>query len=271
MTALRFRSVRLSISFLCVACCILPATGYTSENNNQHSIEQSIDDVARTYHASLLYIFSQQKLINSTQGNKSRLFGSALTDNVKETYRALFAQDFPSREDKYINLLLKHMVLVMEDNRTLLLDEHISYKGFIPAIFAFQLSTKFRERGYGINIKFTNVRSRIRNTLSAPDQWEQQALNTLVKDQNSIILDSKASYQGQPAVRYMRPVRMTPLCLNCHGRPKDNPVNNGLEESQWQTKDRTGFYMEGWKLGELGGGISVVIYGENVAGYDESN
>ncbi|MFT4924145.1 MAG: hypothetical protein ACI8WB_000223 [Phenylobacterium sp.] len=53
---------------------------------------------------------------------------------------------------------------------------------------------------------------------------------------------------------------MQRFCLNCHGHPKDNPLNAGKPSSQWTSVDMTGFEMENWKFSDFAGGVSVSIY-----------
>jgi len=222
--------------------------------------KESITEIAKVYHASMVYIFNKQSLINSSTQNKDGLFGQSFIGKIQSTYKVMFNQPFPKQTDKHISNLLTLMMLVMEDNRTLLLDNDIGFKGFIPAIFAFQLSQKFKERGFGLNIKFTNFEDRVRNKLNSPDYWEENALTTLKERSIKEVYDNDTSFEGMAALRYMRAVEITPMCLNCHGVPQDNPVNSERVKEQWHHKDKTGFLMEGWKLGELGGGISVVLY-----------
>lgn len=222
--------------------------------------KEIITEVAKIYQASLEYIFNQQSLINSTELRKEKLFGQSFIKDIKKQYNDTFNQPFPNSSEKHVDHLLTLMMLVMEDNRTLLLDNDISVKGFIPAIFAFQLSQKFNKRGVGLNIKFTNLGDRVRNKLNSPDEWEQLALSVLKDGKIKDVFDADTSFKGKTALRYMRAVKMTPMCLDCHGIPQDKPQNFGLIKEHWSYKDKTGFLMEGWTLDELGGGISVVLY-----------
>ncbi len=232
----------------------------TQANDNVVHDKKSITEIAKVYHASMVYIFNIQSLINNKSINKEGLFGQSFIGNIQSTYKEMFNQPFPKKTDKHISNLLTLMMLVMEDNRTLLLDSYIEFKGFIPAIFAFQLSQKFKERGFGLNIKFTNFEDRVRNKLNSPDYWEQSALAMLKEENIEDVYDKETYFEGKAALRYMRAVEITPMCLNCHGVPQDNPANADRDKKQWHHKDKTGFLMEGWKLGELGGGISVVLY-----------
>lgn len=242
--------------------------GPIQANEKDAEDKESITAIAKIYQASMAYIFHQQSLINSHNRVKGELFGQHFIDKVQNTYNEMFNQPFPER-DKHVSNLLMLMMLVMEDNRTLILDDDIGFKGFIPAIFAFQLSQKYKERGMGLNIKFTNAEQRVRNKLNSPDYWEQNAIAALADGITEEVFDNNASYEGKPALRYMRAVEMTIMCLNCHGALQDNPTNKGRKKEHWQHKDKTGFLMEGWKLSELGGGISVVLYQRTRNAYEK--
>jgi len=255
---------KTSISKLCVFLLFIALfLKATQANELVVNDKKSITEIAKVYHASMAYIFNEQSLINSNTQNKDELFGQSFIGKIQSTYKEMFNQPFPEKSDKQISNLLTLMMLVMEDNRTLLLDNDIGFKGFIPAIFAFQLSQKFKERGFGLNIKFTNFEDRVRNKLNSPDYWEESALSVLKERNIEEVFDNDTSFEGRDAIRYMRAVKMTPMCLNCHGVPQDNPVNSEHDKKTWHHKDKTGFLMEGWKLGELGGGISVVLYQRN--------
>lgn len=211
--------------------------------------------VANIYLASMDYIFSQQGAINSRQTDKSQLFGNTFIHNVAEQYKQKFGEPFPEPDSKNIKLLYQTMVEVMEDNRTLLLDSDISFKGFIPAVYAFQLSQKFVQKGVGIKLKFTNKMERVRNKFNAPLAWEQSAIESIDSSSRRSVLDMET----EGISRYMVRVDMVPMCLNCHGSPQNNPKNKGKSRAEWTDKDVTGYKMENWTIEELGGAVSVII------------
>jgi len=152
------------------------------------------------------------------------------------------------------------MIDVMEDNRTLIYDDELTFKGLIPATFAFQLSEKLAQKGLGVKIKFTNFASLVRNKLNLPDQWEVAAMENFKQHKGSAYFDDESTLNGISAYRYFVPMKLEKFCLNCHGTPKENPLNIGLRESQWSNIDMTGFKMENWQLGDFSGGLSVTIY-----------
>jgi len=219
-----------------------------------------ISEIAKTYQASITYIFKNQTLINQKGGDKSKLFGQAFISNVKKTYQTKFNKSFPEQNSPVIKSLIQVMIEVMESNRTLLYDNDITFKGFIPAIFAFQLSEKLSKKNLGVKIKFTSKPSQIRNQLNQPDFWEIEAMNRVQKQKLINYYDDQATYLNKPAQRYFLPVKMQPFCLSCHGVPANNPLNAGKKEAQWSNIDRTGFPMENWTLNDFGGGISITLF-----------
>ena len=204
------------------------------------------------------FIFKSQGLINQKGGDKSELFGQNLIKNIQKTYRQEFNQPFPNQSHFVKAILLQTMVEVLEDNRILLNDPDIGFKGLIPATFSSQLSRKLAIKGIGLNIKFTRFSHSIRNKANIPDQWEV-AIMEKVQQQPRIYYDANATLNGKAVVRQFTPLPIKPYCLNCHGSMADNPLNKGKSKQQWTDIDMTGFKMENWKLGDFGGGVSISI------------
>jgi hypothetical protein len=248
------------LKFLFIIPLLLSTLSVSALPSAKAEHSTTIRHLANMYQSSMAYIFKAQPQINRPQGDKSALFGQPFIDNVKLAYQAKFKQPFPAIDHPLKEMLLQVMIEVMEDNRTLLYDQDISYKGFIPAIFAFQLSEKLSTKGLGVKFKFTSSPNMIRNQLNLPDSWEELIIDKVKMYQLSEYLDAQAIYQGKPATRYFVPVKVDKFCLNCHGSPQDNPLNSTKPQSQWSNVDVTGFVMENWKMGDFGGGVSVVIY-----------
>ena len=208
----------------------------------------------------MVYIFAQQPTINDPNADKQNLFGQKFIQSVETTYDRLFKQEFPDKNNPYVKRLLNIMTQVMERNRTLVTDKDITFKGLIPAIYAFQISEYSKARNLGLKIKFLNFKERTRNEFNVPDLWETRALTKINEQRNLTVLDKNVRYKGVSAYRLMNPVTMKPMCLSCHGSQEHNPLNIGRPKNEWTNIDKTGFEMEGWQLSDLGGGISVVLY-----------
>ncbi len=248
-----------------ILLCILLATSISEAESI--SKKGKIQEIAKIYSASMQYIFKNQTLINQKNPHKEALFGSNFIKHVKSTYQQNFnTNSFPDEKSLAIKVLLEVMIEVMEDNRTLILDEDINFKGFIPAIFAFQISERYSKKGIGIKVKFTNEADRVRNTFNNPDPWESKAIQKLKQHKLSEYYDENGLYKGVKSSRYMIPVTMSAMCLTCHGTPKDNPANFNSPSNEWTTFDKTGFPMENWKITDFGGGISVTIYDAKIWG-----
>lgn len=136
-------------------------------------------------------------------------------------------------------------------------DAPVSYKGFVPAIVGRLVTDEFMTRT-GVTIKQTTMGKNgrgPRNVYNAPDNWEKAALGKL----NSRSYPKGAGFgeftnlEGDQVLvyRYMMPLYIEAPCLKCHGDPANSPTGDGL--------DIAGYPMEGYKEGELRGGISVTI------------
>ena len=222
------------------------------------AMKRVIEDITNIFMSSMEYIFKNQGLINQKGGNKNELFGQSFITNIKQTYHLKYQQPFPEQNHRSKRMLLQAMVEVLEDNRILLNDAEIGFKGLIPATFAFQLSRKLSIKGIGLTIKFTRHTDSIRNKANVPDEWEIQMMEK-IQQEPRIYYDSNATLNGKPAYRQFTPLPMKPYCLNCHGTMRNNPLNKGKERAQWSNIDMTGFVMENWTLKDFGGGVSISI------------
>jgi len=226
-----------------------------AKNNDAKHV---LGDVTKIYMSSMTYIFKEQKLINQRGGNKSKLFGSEFIENIRVIYKSKYSEPFPLIDHKSKKVLLQSMVEVMEENRELISDEKLDFKGIIPATFAFQLSAKLSTKGVGLKIKFTRTQESIRNKLNNPDTWEVKVMKSIIK-KPEVFYDNNALLNGKAAYRQFTPLPMVPHCLRCHGVPAQNPLNFGKNEEDWTDIDMTGFKMEGWTLDDFGGGVSISI------------
>jgi hypothetical protein len=131
-----------------------------------------------------------------------------------------------------------------------------NYKGINPEGGATLIGKEFTQRT-GIKIKFASAgkgKQGLRNKENTPDGWEREQLKKFA----SIRYPAGVGFGGIEVVkgtyelvyRYIYPLYARPSCLKCHGDPELSPTRDG--------NDLTGHKMEGYKLGELMGAISVV-------------
>lgn len=121
----------------------------------------------------------------------------------------------------------------------------ISFKGFIPVVFARRVGDQFYKKS-GIRVKLTAIA--YRNAVNKPDDFEAEILRMFSdsrhpKGQPYV---RSSMVDGRPVLRMMEPEYVGPTCLACHGAPKGE-------------RDVTGMSKEGLKEGELVGAISVVL------------
>jgi len=237
-----------------------PRYKYTSESDAV--TQQLLIEMSRMFKSAQVVIFKNLPVINSTTSDKTNLFGDNYMKQVKAAYQAKFKEPFPQIDHFFKEQLVASMIEVMDENRTLISDVDIKFKGLIPATYASQLSHKFSNLGLGIKIKFTASPDLLRNQFNAPDVWEVNTISKFLDeewDKNTAYFDASAELYDKPAFRYMTPLYHSKMCLGCHGVVAENILNKNKPEAEWTTNDIAGFPMEGQSLGELGGGISISI------------
>ncbi len=133
----------------------------------------------------------------------------------------------------------------------------VSFKGLVPAVFGRLVADDFMGKS-GITLKQTTLgkgRRGPRNVYNAPDEWEKTVLEKFNSRSypRGVGFGEFAKSEGAfgEVYRYMLPVYIEAPCLKCHGEPANSPTGDGL--------DVAGYPMEGYKEGELRGGISVTI------------
>lgn len=136
-------------------------------------------------------------------------------------------------------------------------DQPYSHKGIDPVIFARTITKDFTVRT-GIVVRFVSEGKGgygPRNSENLPDDWESMQMRKFEDGRRPpgeghgeflrIGVTKKVVY------RYFFPLYVNELCLKCHGDPATSPTGDG--------RDVTGHNMEGYKLGDLRGGISLTF------------
>lgn len=131
---------------------------------------------------------------------------------------------------------------------------HYEFKGFVPAVVGTQVSKDFSTLG-GIHIKQTSLK--VRNLFNTPDEWERMVLEKF---------ENPGYPKGKPFVemvtvnektvyRYVKPVYITPVCLQCHGEKESISKDIRTFLDAHYPKD----VATGYKDGDIRGGISIKI------------
>ncbi|WJW76384.1 DUF3365 domain-containing protein [Thiohalobacter sp. IOR34] len=108
--------------------------------------------------------------------------------------------------------------------------------------------------------RVTRVGTRVRNPmLGMPDAWERQVLNDFERraaqggDLARMAHGEVVEESGVRYFRFMKAMPVKPVCLMCHGAPKDlAPEVKAALDSQYP-QDRA----IGYRLGELRGAVSI--------------
>lgn len=119
----------------------------------------------------------------------------------------------------------------------------------VPVVAAWESAKAKAEEG---GFRFRTPREDARNKANLPDAIEKEALDYFRANPSAVehvIIDSK-----QNAIRYFRPVRLSAVCLNCHGDPAKSQEIWGTTDG----KDITGFRMDNKSVGDLHGSFEVI-------------
>lgn len=133
-----------------------------------------------------------------------------------------------------------------------------SFKGLVPAVFGRLIADEFTART-GVTVKQTTLgkgQYGPRNLYNTPDSWEKAVIERFNSSSypRGIGFGEFTTLEGDQKLvyRYMLPVYVDRGCLKCHGDPANSPTGDG--------RDMAGYPMEGYKEGEVRGGISVIIH-----------
>ncbi len=85
-----------------------------------------------------------------------------------------------------------------------------------------------------------------RNKGDEPGDFEARALTAFEADSELKEYYGTDDVDGEEVFRYLAPMKIKETCLECHGEPKGEI-------------DVTGYAKEGWRIGDAGGAISIVI------------
>jgi hypothetical protein len=228
-------------------------TAYSAEEDKE-KIALSLANLLR---AARSVISDNQEHINDHREGFKGLSSDMVILTAKEYYeidtgQALDDIDPSSLQGELIRAELDAIAEVMDEVQERINRKGVGFKGFLPDIFAVDVAKRFRAKaGATASLKVTAPRRVLRNRANAPDKWEDGVIEkTLVtkdhpKGQHVTVemFDS-----GKQAFRLVLPEYYRQSCLQCHGGPKGS-------------YDITGRKKEGAVLGDLGGVISVSIFG----------
>jgi len=209
-------------------------------------------ELTTLFRAARKVISVNQKHINDSAIGDKGLSADIVLGKAKANYKAAAGKPLDMNtgtESK--QAMLDAVQTVMEDAQDLINEEGVGLKGFLPAIFARQVASKFSSNMKGkMAIKLTAPKSYVRNRANRPDKWEHNIIENKFKSasyEKGKPYYENAKVKGKMAYRYILPEYYGKSCLGCHGQPKGE-------------LDITGGKKEGGVLGELGGAISLSIF-----------
>ncbi|HPF70778.1 MAG TPA: methyl-accepting chemotaxis protein, partial [Candidatus Krumholzibacteria bacterium] len=118
----------------------------------------------------------------------------------------------------------------------------------VPIVAAWRAAMAHaEERDY----RFRTPKFEARNPANLPDPLEQEALEALATSDLKTyhIHDHEAN-----TIRFFAPIRLSEMCLSCHGNPADSYALWGNHDGL----DPYGHRMENWKAGEVHGAYEVI-------------
>lgn len=160
--------------------------------------------------------------------------------------RTLPSSPLPDRAKPLLQRLAFFMQKEVQDVQQDINKKGIGFKGFIPATFATRAAQNFsKDTGFKLR-QIGPPGIDPRNPDNKPDAGEEQSL--LIIQKNHPRVGDHVVEQRLPdrSVRVLLPLFYTKACLACHGKPKGEI-------------DISGYNKEGFKEGDLGGAISVVL------------
>lgn len=248
---------RSCVTLLLLGCMMLPVAGIAVDAPADPNAVLA-NDLALLFRSARKVISDHQALINDAAKADKGLTADVVIEKTKENYAVAAKKPFPDLAEDSLRIQAFKAILeaerkTMESAQSLINEPGKGFKGFLPAVFAGQIALDFSKAMSGkIAIKLTAPESYIRNRRNRPDAWEHKAIETLFKSPNwekGQAFSEVADHKGRRGLRLILPEYYNESCLSCHGTPKGEV-------------DITGGIKEGGALGDLGGAISVVIYGD---------
>lgn len=235
------------ISVLCCATSLLFSDVSLAQSKSELS-----EELTTLYRAARKVISENQAHINDAsigdKGLSADVVAQKALDNYKEATGKTLDMGALSTEQQAMIDAVKE---VMDEAQDLINEQGTGFKGFLPAIFARQVATKFTSKMSGkMKIKLTAPKSYVRNRANRPDKWEHNVIENMFKKADypkGQAYSENSDVKGKAAFRFILPEYYGQSCLSCHGEPKGE-------------RDISGGKKEGGKLNELGGAISLIIF-----------
>ncbi len=238
-----YRSRLLLVLGMLMSAFLLPASGLAADE------AKTADLLIKLLKTGRSVISDNQALINDPATGDKGFTPDIMAEQTIERFLSQTGIDLNAlgrgKRADLLRKLLHAQREVVRDFQPVINKQGIGFKGVLPAKFARLTGDKFH-RETGIKLKLTSLDYRW--PANRPDAFEADVLRLFAdpryprgKDYTKVTMMS-----GKPVLRVMSPEYAKASCLKCHGAPKGE-------------RDLTGGRKEGWKEGDLGGAISVVM------------
>ena len=244
-------SLPLIAAILIVLLLVAPQPALAADSDEEIAVS-----VATLLRSARAVISQKQKHINDPDVGDKGVSADFVVATAKDNYKEATGKnvddiDPNSLHGQLIAAELKAIRDVMDAAQGPINKKGVGFKGFLPAVFARQVSQAFGQNSGGkASLKLTAPKEWVRNRSNKPDRWEHDIIqNTFKKDDHpkGQHVAAEEKVKGKDAYRLILPEYYKESCLACHGEPAGET-------------DITGGKKEGGKLGQLGGAISVVLF-----------
>jgi methyl-accepting chemotaxis protein len=185
-----------------------------------------------------MYVFNEQRAIRDAEVRAARNL-IRMAESVRENMTIKWNLGLFSTE-------ALREIQQTEPNAELRKDKILSA---VPVVAAWKSAkAKAQEGGF----EFRTPRHGARNKNNEPDAIEAEALAYFKSNPEAaehVLIDNENN-----AIRYFRPVRLSEVCMNCHG----DPANSNRLWGTLDGTDITGFKMDNKKVGDLHGAFEVI-------------
>jgi Protein of unknown function (DUF3365) len=232
---------------------LLSAHGASPAATDDEEIAHNLANLLRSARA---VIGAKQGVINDPRGGDKGLTGEVVLDEAitrfeKSTDLDPRTVDPSSRMGQLFQAQMAAIREVVDEQQGTINREGVSFKGFVPAVFARLVNERFKDKvGDQAQIKVTAPVVLVRNRGARPDAWESAHIEDELLDPSwpkGQVFTATTEQAGRAAFRMLAPEYYSAGCLTCHGEPKGEI-------------DITGYPKEGGRLDDLGGVISVTLF-----------
>ena len=251
-----FQRLKLAVLFLAFVAAIgIVGTSHVAHTGaNNEEVALSLATLLRSARA---VISDNQKHINDASKGDKGLSSQVVLAKAKAHYKKATGVDIgsidgASLQGELLKTAIDSIVEVMNEAQSLINKEGVSFKGFLPVVFARLVIEKFRARKGAIAGSQADCAEAIRSQPGEPTgrlgtRHHRKPVQVWLACKRHARVGHVG--QGRQAGLSTHPagVYYKASCLSCHGEPKGE-------------LDITGGKKEGGTLGEVGGAISIVLY-----------